>query len=160
MLSPYIAHPCAAALAPACPGDRAGAVGIGWTVLIPSGAVPRVAESRIRAAKVLCFQICLPVPDLDSDRCSRIRDVHHAVINNRLSLLAPIIIQAEAPDRHQPPDALLVDLVKRTVAMLVISHAVGKDIFSDHHCRGAWVRRASAPRQGRKREKERRRSLQ
>jgi hypothetical protein len=46
MLSPYIAHPCAAALAPACPGDRAGAVGIGWTVLIPRGAVPRVAESR------------------------------------------------------------------------------------------------------------------
>ena len=57
MLSPYIAHPCAAALAPACPGDRAGAVGIGWTVLIPSGAVPRVAESRIRAAKVLSENI-------------------------------------------------------------------------------------------------------
>ena len=34
----------------------------------------------------------------------------------------------EAPNRHQSLDGLLVDLFKRTVPMLVISHAVGEDI--------------------------------
>src|SRR5260221_3429457 len=65
------------------------------------------------------------LPDLlagdgvDRDRRPRVGDVHHAVVDDRLRLLAPVVVQAQVPHRHQAPDRVLVDLPERTVALLV-----------------------------------------
>ena len=66
--------------------------------------------------------------DVDCNRGFGIGHVHHAVVDDRLGLLAPIVVETETPDWHQPLDRLLVDLLERTVAVLVVSHAVGEDV--------------------------------
>ena len=68
--------------------------------------------------------------DVDRDRGPGIGDVHHAVVDDRLRLLAPVIVEAEIPDRHQPLDGLLVDLLERTVALLMVAHSVGENVVS------------------------------
>jgi hypothetical protein len=74
------------------------------------------------------------LPDLpaggDVDRHSRlgISNVHHAVVDDRLRLLAPTVVEAETPHRHQALDGLLVDLVERAVALLVIAHAIRENV--------------------------------
>src|SRR3984893_11043746 len=65
--------------------------------------------------------------DADCDRGLGIGHVHHAVVDDRLCLLAPIVVETETPDRHQSLDRLLVDLLERAVAVLVVSHPVGED---------------------------------
>src|SRR5262249_1523152 len=66
--------------------------------------------------------------DVDRDRRPGVGDVHHAGVDDRLRLLAPIVVEAEIPHRHQTFDGLLVDLFERAVAVLMIAHAVGEDV--------------------------------
>src|SRR2546422_1307865 len=50
------------------------------------------------------------------------------------SLLAPVVVEAQVPRRHQTPDGSLVDLVERAVALLVVAHPIGKDVVrSEEH---------------------------
>ncbi len=66
--------------------------------------------------------------DVDGYRGFRIGDIHHAVIDQRLSLLAPLVIEAEAPDRDEALDVRFVDLLERAVALQLVAHAVGEHV--------------------------------
>src|SRR5262245_26398371 len=66
--------------------------------------------------------------DVDRHRGFSIGDIHNAVVDDRLRLFAPIIVEAKIPDRYQPFDGLLVDLLERAVALLVIAHPIGQDV--------------------------------
>src|SRR5262249_17734178 len=64
----------------------------------------------------------------DRDRRLSVGDIHHAVVDDRLRLLAPIVVEAKIPNENQTLDGLLVDLFERAVALLVITHAIGEDV--------------------------------
>src|SRR5262249_36084893 len=68
--------------------------------------------------------------DIDRDGRLGVGDVHHVVVDDRLRLLAPIVVEAEAPHRHQTLDALLIDLLERAITLLVIAHAIGENVVS------------------------------
>ena len=59
---------------------------------------------------------------------ARIGDIHHAVVNHRLRLLAKIVVEARRPYRRKFPDVVPVNLPQRAVAILVVAHAVGQHI--------------------------------
>ena len=66
--------------------------------------------------------------NVDCDRGLGIGHVHHAVVDDRLGLLAPIVVETDNSRRLSRLDCLLIDLLERTVAVLVVSHAVGEDV--------------------------------
>ena len=68
--------------------------------------------------------------DLVAGRDGRfgIGNIHHAAVNERLGLLAPLIVEAQIPDRHEALHARLVYLFERGVAILLIAHPIGKDV--------------------------------
>ena len=70
----------------------------------------------------------LAAADIDRHGVACIGHVHHAVVDDRLRLLAPVIVQAQAPHRHQALDGSRVDLVERAIALLVIAHPVRQDV--------------------------------
>ena len=72
------------------------------------------------------------LPDLpagqrvDRDRRGVRRHVHHAVVDDRLRLLALRVVQAVVPDRNQLGDVALVDRLQRAVALVRVPHAIGE----------------------------------
>src|SRR5437016_4222336 len=74
------------------------------------------------------FPDLLTGSDINRDRRLGVGDIHHAVIDDRLRLLAPIVVEAKIPHRNQTLDGLLVDLFERAIALLVIAHAIGEDV--------------------------------
>ena len=51
-------------------------------------------------------------------------DVEHALVDQRLRFLAPVVVEAVVPHRDQPPDVVLVDLVERAEAIEVVAHPI------------------------------------
>src|SRR5258705_7762167 len=51
-----------------------------------------------------------------------------AVVDDRLRLLAPIVVEDEIPYWHQTLDRLLIDLLEGAIALLVIAHAIGENV--------------------------------
>src|SRR5262249_30997852 len=68
--------------------------------------------------------------DVNRDGRLGVGDVHHAVVDDRLRLLAPIVVKAEIPHRHQTLYGLLIDLLERAIALLLIAHAIGENVIS------------------------------
>ena len=57
------------------------------------------------------------------------RDVQHAVVDERLGFLRPVVVVAVVPDGDEPLDRLLVDLGQRAEALQVVAHAVVEDVL-------------------------------
>ena len=68
--------------------------------------------------------------NVDGDRRPGVGYVHHAVVDQRLRLLAPIVVEAQIPDRHQALEVRFVDLLERAIAVLLIAHAVGENVVA------------------------------
>ena len=74
------------------------------------------------------------LPDLlagqgvEGDGLGVIRDVHHAVLDQRMRLLAVVVGHAVGPCRHQPLDVVAIDLRERAEALVAVAHAVGEDV--------------------------------
>ena len=66
---------------------------------------------------------------IDGKRPLAVDGVHDAVVNGRLCELALIVHHARVPDRHQPLDVGLVDLLERAITLSVIAHAVSENVF-------------------------------
>ena len=74
------------------------------------------------------FPDLLAGADVDRHRRLGVGDIHHPVEHQRLRLLAPWIVEAEVPDRHQAFDRRLVDLFERAIAVKAIAHAIGQHV--------------------------------
>ena len=90
-----------------------------------------MASRLLLLAALLLAGAAFAAPDAPSGapgRVARVGHVHHAVVYDGLRLLAPVVVEAQVPYRHQPPDGLAVDLVEPAVALLVVPHPVGEDV--------------------------------
>ncbi len=67
--------------------------------------------------------------NVDGEGPLAIERVHNAVVNRRRGQFTLIIHHARIPDRHQALDVGFIDLLERTVAFAVVTHALGCDVF-------------------------------
>src|SRR5581483_3312726 len=108
-------------------GVERGAVNF---VTVDRGAA--VQDAATNDARRLGWILNHVFPDLaagrrvDRDRALVVRHVHHAVHDQRLRLLAAIVVHAVAPYGNEALNGLTIDLIQRTVAFEVITHALGQ----------------------------------
>src|SRR5436309_2306885 len=55
--------------------------------------------------------------NIDGDRVPGIGHIHDAVVDERLCLFAPLIVEAQVPHGHQALDVRFIDLLERAVAV-------------------------------------------
>ena len=67
--------------------------------------------------------------NVDGEGPLAVDHVHDAVVNGRRRQLTRIVHEARAPDRHEALDVGTVDLLERAVALPVVAHALGGDVF-------------------------------
>ena len=84
------------------------------------------ADDARRLRRILDLGLPDLLAGLDVDRHRGVvgRDVDHALIDDRLRFLGPVVGEAVVPHRHQVLDVVLVDLGQRAVALQIVAHAV------------------------------------
>jgi hypothetical protein len=99
----------------------------------PADAVP--LDAALRDAERALLELHRRAPDLpagfnvDGKGPLAVDDVHDAVVDGRRGELAAVVHQAGRPRRRQAFDVRLVDLLERAVALAVVAHALGGDVF-------------------------------
>ena len=68
--------------------------------------------------------------DVNGDYLLDVRRVEHAVVHQRLTLLARVSTRRGRPHWHQTLDGIFVDLIQLAETLLVIPHAVGQHVVS------------------------------
>ena len=67
--------------------------------------------------------------DVDGEGPPAVDHVHDTVINRGRCQFTLVVHEAGAPDGHQALDIAFIDLRKRAVALPVVAHALGRDVF-------------------------------
>src|SRR3979490_960911 len=67
--------------------------------------------------------------NVDGEGPLAVNHIHDAVVNRWRRQLPLVVHEARAPDGHDPFDIGSIDLLERTVALSVVAHALGGDVF-------------------------------
>src|SRR6202011_2231421 len=90
---------------------------------VESGSMDTRFESHRRAPD-------LPAGfNVDGEGPLTVDHIHDAVVNRWRCQFTLVIHEARAPDGHQSLEIGFIDLLERTVALSVVAHALGGDVF-------------------------------
>ena len=98
------------------------------------------------------FDLCTPdLPagfNVDREGPLAVDHIHDAVVNRWRCQFTLVIHEARVPDGHQALDITFRDLLERTVALPVVAHALGHDVFGVLAVVDQFLRRLGPSRRG------------